>query len=145
MNDAGVQIRQYRHPQDYQAVYDLWSQAGPGIHVRKSDELEEVAKKVTRDPDLFLLAEGDGILVGSVLGGFDGRRGLMYHLAVAEEHRQRGIGSMLVSALEQRLKEKGCIRYYLLVTRDNEEAIRFYERRGWVPLDDLYAYAKDLI
>ena len=145
MNDVGVQIRLYRHPDDYQAIYNLWSQAGPGIHVRRSDEPEEIAKKVARDPDLFLLAERDGDLVGSVLGGFDGRRGMMYHLAVAGDHRQRGIGSKLVSALEQRLREKGCIRYYLLVTRDNVDAIRFYEKRGWVLLDELYAYGKDLI
>lgn len=145
MSDLGVQIRQYWHPDDYQDVYNLWAQAGQGIHIRRSDEPNEIAKKIARDPDLFLLAEKDGILVGSVLGGFDGRRGLMYHLAVAKEHRRQGVGSVLVTALEQRLRDKGCIRYYLLVTRDNQDAIRFYEKRGWVLLDDLYAYGKDLI
>ena len=145
MSDAELAIRQFIYPNDYQAVYTLWSQAGPGIHVRVSDEPQEIEKKITRDPDLFLLAELGGRVIGSVLGGFDGRRGMMYHLAVAQEHRQRGVGDKLVSALEQRLREKGCIRYYLLVTRDNDQAIRFYEQRGWKLLDDLYAYAKDLV
>jgi ribosomal protein S18 acetylase RimI-like enzyme len=45
--------------------------------------------------------------------------------------------------LERRLRAKGCIRYYLLVTRENQEAIRFYETRGWERLE-LFTYAKDL-
>ena len=141
---APASIRVYRHPQDYQAVYDLWSRAGNGIHLRHSDEPEEIRKKTGRDPDLFLVAERDGKIIGTVLGGFDGRRGMMYHLAVEPSERFRGIGEALMAELEGRLREKGCIRYYLLVTRDNDEAISFYERRGWKRMDDLYAYGKDL-
>jgi len=144
MTDRQIQIRTFRFPEDYQPVYALWEQAGPGIHLRRSDELQEIAKKVQRDPDLFLVAEIDGEIVGTVLGGFDGRRGMMYHLAVAPAFRQRGIGAALMEALEVRLRAKGCIRYYLLVTRDNQEAIRFYEHRGWKLLDQLHAYGKDL-
>ena len=90
MSDAELAIRQFIYPNDYQAVYTLWSQAGPGIHVRVSDEPQEIEKKITRDPDLFLLAELRGRVIGSVLGGFDGRRGMMYHLAVAQEHSPAG-------------------------------------------------------
>ncbi len=79
-----INIREFRYPEDYPAVYALWQNAGPGIHVRRSDEPEEIARKLERDPDLFLFAEVDGEVIGSVLGGFDGRRGMMYHLAVAE-------------------------------------------------------------
>jgi ribosomal protein S18 acetylase RimI-like enzyme len=136
-------LREFRYPQDYPAVIKLWQTAGPGIHVRRSDEPEEIAKKLRRDPDLLLVAEIEGQVVGSVLGGFDGRRGMMYHLAVAPQHRQRGIASALVDELERRLRAKGCIRYYLLVTTDNEAAIRFYERRGWERME-LFTYAKDL-
>ena len=123
---------------------DLWSKAGRGIHLRRSDKLSEVKKKLERDPDLFLLAEVEGRVVGTVLGGFDGRRGMMYHMAVDPDFRRRGIGSLLMGELEQRLRAKGCIRYYLLVARDNQEAIHFYEGHGWVLMDDLYAYGKNL-
>lgn len=139
-----AQIRTARFPDDYQAVYSLWSRAGPGIHVRRSDEPDEIAKKLSRDPDLFLVAEQAGQIVGSVLGGFDGRRAMVYHLAVEPDNRQNGIGSLLMEELESRLRSKGCIRYYLLVTLDNEEAIRFYEDRGWERMQ-LYIYGKDLI
>jgi ribosomal protein S18 acetylase RimI-like enzyme len=136
-------IRQFQFPQDYPAVYALWQNAGQGIHVGRSDTLEEIAKKLQRDPDLFLLAEADGQIIGSVLGGFDGRRGMMYHLAVAQNCRQLGIGAQLMEELERRLRAKGCIKYYLLVTTDNENAIHFYEARGWQRMP-LYAYGKDL-
>jgi ribosomal protein S18 acetylase RimI-like enzyme len=81
--------------------------------------------------------------VGTVLGGFDGRRGMVYHLAVAESYRQRGIGSALMDELEARLRQKGCLRYYLLVTNDNLEATRFYEARGWEEMD-LHIFAKNI-
>jgi len=137
-------IRPFTFPQDYAAVIRLWESAGPGIHVRRSDQPEEIAKKLQRNPDLFLIAELDGQIIGSVLGGFDGRRGMMYHLAVAQGHRRQGIATQLVEELEGRLRAMGCIRYYLLVIKDNEEAMRFYESRGWERMDYLYAYGKDL-
>jgi ribosomal protein S18 acetylase RimI-like enzyme len=68
---------------------------------------------------------------------------MMYHLAVAADFRQQGVGAVLMDALEERLRAKGCIRYYLLVTRENETAIRFYEKRGWERME-LYTYGKDL-
>lgn len=139
-----MHIRTFQFPADYAAVLTLWQNAGPGIHVRRSDAPQEIAKKLQRDPDLFLIAEEDGRVIGAVMGGFDGRRGMVYHLAVAAEHRRRGVGSALMQALEQRLHEKGCIRYYLLVTKDNAEAHSFYDRNGWQRMDNVCVYGKDL-
>lgn len=138
-----MSIRQFDFVRDYEKVIHLWENAGPGIHVGRSDSPQEIAKKQNRDPDLFIVAEMDGKIVGTVLGGFDGRRGIMYHLAVNPEFRDLGIGEKLMSVLEDRLRAKGCIRYYLLVTVDNSTAIDFYEKRGWERLN-LYAYGKDL-
>lgn len=130
-----VVIRTFHFPDDYEAVYALWSNAGPGIQLRRSDTPEEIAKKVQRDPDLFLLAEQQGELVGAVMGGFDGRRGLVYHLAVHADCRGQGIGNLLMEELESRLRQKGCLKVYLLVTRDNGGVISFYEKRGWEIMD----------
>ncbi|OGO27035.1 MAG: hypothetical protein A2Z16_01530 [Chloroflexi bacterium RBG_16_54_18] len=138
-----VSVRHFRYPGDYPAVYKLWEQAGPGIHLRKSDTLEEIGKKTLRDPDLFLVAEAGGRIIGSILGGFDGRRGMMYHLAVEQDFRNQGTASRLVEELERMLKSKGCLRYYLLVTKDNQNAIDFYEKRGWQRME-LFTYAKDI-
>ena len=144
MSKDDFHIRQFRNPEDYEQVTRLWRQAGEGVHIGRSDTPEQIENKLRRDPDLFLVAEESGELVGAVLGGFDGRRGLIYHLAVAKGYRKKGIGARLMDELEQRLRAKGCLRYYLLVTRDNSEAIQFYEKRGWNNLSDLYIFGKDL-
>jgi ribosomal protein S18 acetylase RimI-like enzyme len=139
-----VRIREFHYPEDYPAAQLLWENAGPGIQLRRSDDPDEIQKKLQRDPELFLVAETDGKMLGTVVGGFDGRRGMVYHLAVAELSRKQGIGELLMDELERRLKVKGCIRCYLLVTVENESAMRFYEKRGWVHMKNVHTYSKDL-
>ena len=120
---------------DMQAVLDLWNNAGEGIGLSPSDRPEELRKKLRRDPDLFLVAEEDDKIVGAVLGGFDGRRGMVYHLAVSQHQRRKGTGSLLMAELESRLRAKGCLKYYLLVKPDNQEAHDFYGELGWEQMD----------
>lgn len=136
-------LREFIFPNDLSQVIRLWKNAGPGIHLGRSDEKDKIAKKLQRDPDLFLVADIDGLIIGSVLGGFDGRRGMVYHLAVDDHYRKRGIGAALMDELEKRMRQKGCLRSYLLVTDDNMDAIRFYETIGWEQMD-LLIYGKNL-
>lgn len=143
MSDAEFIIRTFEFPTDYPAVIELWNNAGEGIHLGVSDTYTEIAKKMERDAQLFLVAEKDGRLIGSVLGGFDGRRGLVYHLAVDQAQRKRGIASALMQELERRLKAVGCRRAYLLVTPENQDAQQFYEKRGWQRMEIL-TYGKYL-
>ncbi|MCX6035309.1 MAG: GNAT family N-acetyltransferase [Chloroflexi bacterium] len=133
-----VRIREFHYPEDYPAARLLWENAGPGIQLRRSDDPDEIQKKLQRDPELFLVAETDGKMLGTVVAGFDGRRGMVYHLAVAELSRKQGIGELLMDELERRLKVKGCIRCYLLVTVENECAMRFYEKRGWAHMKNVH-------
>jgi N-acetylglutamate synthase len=139
-----VQVREFRYPEDYPAARFLWENAGSGIHLRSSDDPNEIQKKLERDPDLFLVAEADAKLIGTVIGGFDGRRGLIYHLAVEATFRQHGVGSLLMDEVERRLKSKGCLKCYLMVAEDNEDAMRFYEARKWERMDTIYTYSKEL-
>ena len=139
-----LHIREFHYPEDYPAARLLWENAGLGIQLRRSDDPDEIQKKLKRDPDLFLVAEANGKMLATVIGGFDGRRGMVYHLAVAEPYRRQGIGELLMDELEHRLKEKGCIRCYLLVTMENESAMHFYEKRGWAHMTKVNAYGKEL-
>ncbi len=137
-----VNIRPFVFPDDYVPVVELWERSGPGVQVGRSDTLEEVAKKLKRDPDLFLVADFQGEIIGAVIGGFDGRRGMIYHLAVDKEYHQYGVGSVLMDTLENRLREMGCLRSYLMVRKDNA-ATQFYEKQGWQALD-IAVFGKDL-
>jgi len=138
-----VRLREFSLPQDYDSVVALWQASGPGVHVGRSDTPAALALKLTRDPDLFLVAEAEGALVGAVLGGFDGRRGMVYHLAVAASHQGRGVGTALMAELENRLRARGCVKAYLLVVPDNTAALDFYHRLGWDTMP-IHILGKDL-
>jgi ribosomal protein S18 acetylase RimI-like enzyme len=139
-----IQVREFHFPNDYEPVYQLWQATEKGVRVGRSDTLNEIQKKLARDPDLFLLAEAEDQIVGSVIGGFDGRRGLIYHLAVAAPFRGKGIGSRLMDEVESRLRARGCLKCYLLVTDDNPEAEDYYQHRGWQHMDRIHLYGKEL-
>lgn len=144
MSTGSILIREFRFPADYEAVYQLWKSMEKGVGIGRSDTLEEIEKKLARDPDLFLVAEADGCIVGTVIGGFDGRRGLIYHLAVEASYRGQGIGSRLMEEVESRLRAKGCLKCYLLVKADNPEAEVYYQHRGWQRMDVVHLYGKEL-
>lgn len=140
-----IQIRQFQFPADYQQVVDLWSSIEKGVRVGRSDTPTEIEKKIARDPDLFLVAECENQIIGSVIGGYDGRRGMVYHLAVNTEFRGQGIGSQLMDEVESRLREKGCLKCYLLVAGDNYEVGSYYQERGWQHMTDVHLYGKNLL
>ena len=137
-----VNIRTFEFPDDYLPVVDLWERSGPGIHIGRSDTPEEIAKKIQRDSDLFLVADFQQEIIGVVIGGYDGRRGMIYHLAVDKEYRRIGVGTALMKALEGRLREKGCLRSYLMIRKDNAAA-QFYEKKGWQAMD-IFVFGKDI-
>ncbi|GJQ36064.1 MAG: N-acetyltransferase [Anaerolineaceae bacterium] len=136
-----VQIREFDFEDDYVSVLSLWQGIETGMHVGPSDTPGEIKKKLERDPDLFLVAELENRIIGSIIGAFDGRRGMIYHLAVHGDFRRQGIGGLLLAEVEKRLKAKGCIKCLLVVMDDNETAKRFYEESGWdlVPEDRVFA------
>jgi ribosomal protein S18 acetylase RimI-like enzyme len=144
MTSSPIRLRQFRFPEDYQQVVDLWSSMEKGVHVGRSDTPEEIEKKLGRDPDLFLVAESDDRIVGSVIGGYDGRRGMVYHLAVESSFRSQGVGSRLMEEVEARLRAKGCVKSYLLVAEDNHDVEAFYKKQGWNHMETVHLLGKDL-
>jgi ribosomal protein S18 acetylase RimI-like enzyme len=133
-SESGEAIRSFVW-EDLPGVLALWGGAGPGIHLGPSDTPEAIRRKWELDPDLFLVVEEAGRILGAVLGGYDGRRGIVYHLAVAPGRRREGIGTRLMAELERRLAERGCFKSYLLATPENTEAVAFYRKRGWEVMD----------
>jgi ribosomal protein S18 acetylase RimI-like enzyme len=129
-----IHIRPIRFPEEYSYAVSLWEKCGPGVRVGVSDSLEETRRKLERDPDLFLVAEEHDRVVGTVIGGFDGRRGMIYHLAVEPAQRGRGIARALMTEVETRLKNLGCRKAYLMMIPDNP-AGDFYRQSGWEEMD----------
>lgn len=114
---------------DYERVVALWEESG--LQVGPSDSREGLAHKLERDADLFLVAEDGGAIVGAVLGSYDGRRGWINHLAVAESQRGQGLGRRLVAEVERRLRGRGCRKVNLLIESGNARVQGFYEALGY--------------
>jgi len=131
MTNSSVTIREFSFTNDYENMVTFWRGIEKGMNVGRSDTPEETLKKLERDPDLFLVAEIKNEIIGTVIGAFDGRRGMIYHLAVRKDLRGQGIGAALLAEVEKRLQAKGCLKCLMHVLDDNTEAIQFYKNQGW--------------
>jgi ribosomal protein S18 acetylase RimI-like enzyme len=115
---------------DYEEAVAVWNLA-EGVEVAEGDSKEEIRAYLLRNPGLSRVAEDNGTIVGAVLCGHDGRRGLIYHLAVAPAYYGKGIGKLLVQECVTRLRAAGIVRALILVAHDNSGAHSFWLRVGW--------------
>src|SRR4029079_365536 len=136
-----MKIRPYR-PADEQAVVDLWRECG--LTRPWNDPHKDIARKLTEQPELFLVGTLGDEVVASVMVGFDGHRGWVYYLAVAERHRKHSYGRALMQQAEQLLIERGCPKLNLQVLTSNAGVIEFYRRLGY-SLDETVSLGKRLI
>lgn len=141
-SELKIKMREMR-PSDYDDVISLWRLL-PGMGLSGADEREEIEKFLEKNPKTSILAEEEEKIVGTVLGGFDGRRGYIYHLAVAKNLWGRGIGTMLMDELEGRFAKLGAQKVHLMIYVDND-AVGFYEGLGYVKRDDIEIMSKDMI
>ena len=111
---------------DLSAVLRLWRESDvtpPSI----TDSIEGLTRLMGESGGMLLIAVIDGMIVGSVIGGWDGWRGNIYRLAVAPEYRRRGIAHRLVAEVSKALFDKGAERVSALVEHDHRWAIDFWE------------------
>jgi len=122
---------------DYDAVRSLWSST-PGMGLNSLDDAREgISKYLSRNPGTCFVAEDAGRIVGAILTGHDGRRGFIYHAAVAVSHRNQGIGTALTDAAVSALKNEGITKAALVVFEKNALGSAFWENRGFTLRKDL--------
>ena len=115
---------------DYDAAVALWTGV-EGVEICEGDSREEVAEYLKRNPGLSRVAEADGKIVGVAMCGHDGRRGWIYHLAVAAEYRGKKVGRRLLDDCVEGLRKAGLKRAIILVAGDNPAGHEFWLRNGW--------------
>jgi len=127
---------------DTEAVVSLWQAAG--LTRPWNNPYQDIHRKLRVQPELFLVAVEGGVVVGSVMAGYDGHRGWLYYLASAPHRRGEGIGRLLVERAEELLLDMGCPKVQLMVRPDNGIARGFYDELGYEPFD-IWATGKRLI
>lgn len=122
---------------DYEEVFGLW-RSTPGIGLNDIDDSKTgIEKYLKRNPNTCFVAIVSGKIVGVIMSGHDGRRGFIYHTAVAVAYRNKGIGSQLVENVLRALEDEGIHKVALVVYDTNEVGNKFWENQGFSVRKDL--------
>ena len=135
-------IRIYRE-RDREQVLALWQECDL-IHP-KNDPQKDLDRKKGFGEELFLVVEEREKIIGTVMGGYDGHRGIINYLGVHPSFRGQGLGKMLLHAVEQKLKDLGCPQVNLLVWSNNSEVLKFYKKTQYSEANDIVLLRKRLI
>ncbi|MDD5036561.1 MAG: GNAT family acetyltransferase [Methylococcaceae bacterium] len=136
-----MQIRTFQ-PEDEADVVALWERCD--LTRPWNDPHKDIARKLTEQPELFLVGIKEEELIATVMAGFDGHRGQIYYLAVAPDWRQQSLGRRLMQEVERRLIARGCPKINLQVRSSNAEVIAFYRQLGY-SVDEIIGLGKRLI
>jgi ribosomal protein S18 acetylase RimI-like enzyme len=107
---------------DYDSAYRLWSTA-EGMSLGEDDNRDGIALYLRRNPKSCFVALDATEIVGVVLSGHEGRRGILRHVAVRREYRKRGIATSLVRACFQALSAEGIKKCNIFVLDDNAQIL----------------------
>ncbi len=128
---------------DLAPALELWRNTN-GVGVRSEDNIPTLSQFLARNPSSCFVLSDDQTVVGTVLGAFDGRRGYINHLAVHPHYRKHGYGQALLDHAVQALRGEGVHKVFLFVFEDNQEAITFYQHRGWNERGELKVFDLEL-
>lgn len=126
---------------DQDDVIELWEQCG--LIVPQNDPGRDIERKLTVNPEWFLVGELEGDVVATCMAGYDGHRGWINYLAVAPQYRRRGFATKLMHEAEHLLLQAGCPKINLQIRTSNADVIEFYKAIGY-SIDDVVSMGKRL-
>ena len=131
---------------DTQAVLALWAQAFPEYATPgkpQRDPRLSIRNKLAMQPEFFFVGLLEERLIATVMVGYDGHRGWMYSLAVAEDERGNGYARALVEHAERALAAIGCPKLNLQIMANKPETRAFYAKLGY-QMDEVVSLGKRL-
>lgn len=125
---------------DYDGVYELWSKI-KGFGIRSIDDSKEnIHSFIDRNPNLSAVAEHNGLIVGSILCGHDGRTGSFYHVCVDEDYRKQGIAHKMSKFCLEALKNEQINKIALIAFKNNDLGNTFWSHYGFCLREDANYY-----
>lgn len=114
---------------DYSKLIAFWEE---NYFVAEMDDKNHFSLFLDKNPHLSVLIEENGIIIGTALGSYDGRRGYLQKVVTSKHARKRGVGKQLVNEVISRLKAVGAL--YIPISVE-EGLVPFYEKCGFVRKD----------
>ena len=127
-------------PEHFDGVRALWEEVFPNDPPWNRAELA-IPAKLEVQPNLFLVAELDGAVIGTVMAGYDGHRGWLYTVATKPARQRTGVASALVREAERILRELGCTKVNLQIRAGNAAVTGFYRHHGY-GIEDMISMGK---
>lgn len=118
---------------DYDDMLSLWNSTEQSKRALNpvDDSREGIARYLKRNPKTCFGAFSGDRMVGVILTGHDGRRGIIHHMCVHPDFRRMNIAGTLVKLAESALHEEGIQKIFGLVFKDNDVANAFWEKQGY--------------
>ena len=135
-----MNVRPFR-TSDEASVIKLWERCE--LLRPWNDPEKDIQRKLRVQPEMFLVGLLEEKLVATAMAGYEGHRGWVNYLAVAPEHRRKGLGRAMMVAVERLLIDAGCPKINLQIRGTNTAAIDFYRRLGY-QVDDVVGLGKRL-
>jgi ribosomal protein S18 acetylase RimI-like enzyme len=123
-------IRKFRI-EDYDGIIKLWEKCRLPLKPEGRDGREEISRQIQLDQVIFLVAEVEAGLVGTILATHDGRKGWINRLAVDPAFRGQGLAKNLVRQAERELEKAGLQMFAALIEEDNLRSIKLFEKLGY--------------
>ena len=127
---------------EIEAACTLWRESAPGVTLQEWETPEFILSAIKGFESLCLVAVENDEVLGAVLGGHFGMRGLVQHLAVDARHQRRGIATALMNACCESFRRRGIRRVLLGVNQP--QAISFYQSVGFVTNDAVKLMWRDV-
>jgi ribosomal protein S18 acetylase RimI-like enzyme len=98
-----------------------------------ADWMDRAARSDGERRVMYLAMDGDAAcgIAGDYLDEVDASRAYLISMWTAPTHRRLGVGRLLVDAVIGWARLRGAGTLLLMVTSNNESAMRFYERLGF--------------
>lgn len=127
---------------DTEAVIKLWQTCD--LTRPWNDPQKDIDRKMMDRNGAFWVGRIDGIIMASIMIGYDGHRGSINYLAIDPAFKGRGFGRLMMQRAEEFLISIDCPKISFCVRRGNEPVIEFYDKIGYKP-DDVLFFGKRLI